>query len=336
MKLQFKRLFSVVLCVLLTACAVFCGWHASAAQPFTMTKSDVSEGAFTVTVNFPAEEWGSFDFVLQFDPAVVQLSKKPTTATVDNDIYGFTPTRPDISTANTTDGKYYINGVYPMGENMANAGTKITFHFTVKDTSAQSTQISMTINEFVRPDDTDLDSAPASVTVTLKTVDSSTDSGSSESSTVTDTPSSSTATDSDTSNKTDGTPSDTDTSTKPNTSTKTDTATKTDSDAGTQSDTGTDSEALTDTESDGSDSDTASETEGTLTDGTDATDSDPFGGLSQSAGSLGSFTNSGTDQGNRKPVSTGMVALISLGISVVFCGVLTVVGLLRHKTEREL
>jgi hypothetical protein len=87
----------------------------------------------------------------------------------------------------------------------------------------------------------------------------------------------------------------------------------------------TDTEELTDTETNFPISDSSTDTSTDMTDTTDMSDTES---TSVSTSILVPQTPN-----EKTPPSTGMIAGISIGVALVFCGVLTVFALLRHKKE---
>lgn len=324
-----KRFLVLFLCVgiLASLCSHFC-ISANAAATFTMSASAVSDNKFTVTVTFPATSWNTFLFEISYNQNVIQASDATHSSgamLISN------------SAAGNSTGKYKVNGL--SAEPISTAST-LTIPFSVKDTSASSVTITLSITDFANGSTQIERTAPAPLTITLKT-QASTDGGSGSTSSTTDTPSVSTSTTTNTTTDTNTTSSKTDTNTTTktdtNTTTKTNSTTKTSgtvtssttSDTGTEPDV-TDSEELTDTETNFPLSDSDSDTD-VDTDVSDTSDTTTVG--STSTQTVSSVVTSSLQETPKKEISTGMIALISVGIAVVLCGALTVVGLLRHKKD---
>ncbi len=292
----FKRVLSLLVCV--GICVSFCFFASvstDAAAAFSMSASAVADNKFTLTVTIPEASWNTFLFLISYDHNVVQASDATHSAGA---------MVMSNSAAGNTTGTYKVNGIAVMP--VASAST-LTIPFTVKDPSVPSVTISLSVSDFAAGATQIENTAPAPVTVTLGTVATEPQQPTETTTpTVDQPPVVDTTTNTTTSTKTS-----TKTSSK-NTSTKTDT----------ESDV-TDTESLTDTETNFPISDSATGTETDVTDVTDTTDSI----------ATESTLVSLAPQEENPPVSTSMIALISIGIAVVFCGVLTVFGLLRHKKE---
>ncbi len=326
----FCKVLLLVLSVAMIASVVVLNTRPTqASTAFSLSSSAVNNGNFTVTLSFPDVTWGGFEFILTYDKAKVQLTADPDMPSSKPMLFAA-----PSSNGNATGSVKIAGGGI---QDITASGVVITMPFRVVDNNADSVTISLSVTKFILYNNTPVQyTAPSPLNITLKTPSSSTDGGGSGSTSTTDEPpvSTSTTTNTTTSTKTDTntttTKTDTNTTTKTNSTTKTSgtVVSSTTSDTGTEPDV-TDSEELTDTETNfplsDSNSDTDSQTD--VTDNTDTTSD-------QSASSASTVTSS-TQEAPKKEISTVMIALISVGISVVICGALTVVGLLRHKKEQE-
>ncbi len=335
--MNFKRLFTSVFCaalclaVMLTS-AVFL---LRADESFSMTASKVTDGAFTVTVDFPKVDWNTYNLVITYDPAKIQTAK-PTYSV------GGTVTTENIDGGNAT-------GTYKLGAlalTPISGGFSITLPFTVKDANATEVQISMSVTEFALNGTAIGATAASPITVTLKTVTPPPSSDTSTNTSTTETSSDSSESDSDTTGTT-STDSEkptisTNTSTdsdKPTVSTSTKTSTKTS--GTTDSDGTTDKTSASDTDSDQiTDSETGfpfssgsgSNTDDPTTDVTDLPGSDSESETTVTGPTIvvpsTSTLKQPTDDGK---IATSTVAIISIGVAALLCAGLTVLGLMRHK-----
>lgn len=346
-----KKAFVLLLCLGLTFSLSFTLCRpAKAAAAITMSATTVSsEGAFTVNITVPAASWNTFLFEITYDHTVIQGADATAT--------GGIMLVPNAQQGNTT-GVYKVSGLSVMP---ATADVTVSIPFTVINNSAASVQISLAVTDFAAgsaqiehtvssPVTVTLPSAPpppstdtSTDTDTETSTDGNTDTGTTDTSTDTNTSTStSTSTDTNTNTSTDtstNTNTNTDTSTKTDTSTRPSSSTSSKTDSNTEtSDTATDSDVTSDTGSDPllSDSNTDSDEQTNATDpSVDQTSSDS-GSSGAPIGSSGNGNNNnGKPNGGtvQEPISSTLIAGISIVIAVVFCGAMTAIALLRHKKD---
>lgn len=319
----------IVSLALLVTCGVFSNLLYAAGS---LSISSAASGTqATVEIAFPLVDWsGGFKLVVDFDATVLEY------ASASCNVSGFSFEK------NASGNRVILAGSTSFDEGeIASQKTVFTVVFNIKDTTKTSTSVSCTPEYVYDYNGGDVVTGTVNTSITLKTPSSSTDGGGSgsTSSTTDDTPVSTSTTTNTTTNTTTSTKTDTNTTTTKtdtNTTTKTNSTTKTSgtvvssttSDTGTEPDV-TDSEELTDTETNFPLSDSNSDTDVSMSE-TDDTDT-----TSDQSSSVISTVTSSTQEAPKKEISTGMIALISVGVSVVICGALTVVGLLRHKKEQE-
>ena len=190
-----KALTLLVCALLAVSVAVHFAAPAQAATDLTLSASKVSDGAFTVTIAFPAVNWGGFQLNVSYPDGT--LSAGTATITSSQSSVMMMP-------GAASGGKIPLTGMNTNpGINLSSAKTSISIPFTVKDAEATEAKITVSVVSFVDNANKGLlSSSSYSVTVTLK---ASTSTSSTTDTTTTDTK--------------------TDTSTDKTSSTKTDTAT---------------------------------------------------------------------------------------------------------------
>ncbi len=330
--LLMQTLLPLFLCVALLVCsAVLLFLPTEAAATFTSSASAVKDGAFTVTVTVPGAGWRALTLSVAYDSSKIQLTEKPafsTSAVMGTSNYS----------QNYTGSSVNVGGI---AMEDVNENCTVTFKFKVVNGEAASATVTVSVTDFGKNASTQIEAtAPAPLNVTLKTQTSTSTNTNTSTSTSTNTQTN-TSTSTSTSTNT-NTNTSTSTSTNTNTNTNTNSSTsakppvsstvkptvsetdKTENNSGSATDLPTDTGETSQTDTDFSG--------GILTD-TDPS-SDPTAAPSLPVASAPNSVSSGT-QSQPKDMTTGMIVLISVGVAVLFCGALTVIGFLRHKTEEE-
>lgn len=298
----------------------------SHAATLTVVDPEIENGAFSLVITFPAEDWrGGFDFSVTYDSFVYEHGTATCSIALTNSIFN-----------SPSSGK--LNLVGSPDQNAVPGATVITVPFTVKDSSKTDSKITVKVNSLINFDGLDLIAVGTEYTVDPQeavppvSTDSSTETSSDSDSDTTVTSS----TDSEKPTISTNTSTDSD---KPTVSTSTKTSTKTS--GTTDSDGTTDKTSASDTDSDQiTDSETGfpfssgsgSNTDDPTTDVTDLPGSDSESEATVTGPTIVVPSTSTLKQpADDGKIATSTVAIISIGVAALLCAGLTVLGLMRHK-----
>lgn len=324
-----KNTLILLLCLIFgLSCAILFSPDAEAAEAAMSVSSERNNSTVTVTVSFPDISFAAATIDVAFNSAHIQLAEKPTST-------GLTHPMITISeaAASNTKGKCTF-AIMNMADTSAKGGT-LNLKFTVKDTSVEETSVTVTVVNCGNASAQAIALKGATKTVTLKTpepppvTDTSTNTSTSTS-TTTDT---STSTSTTTKPPVTDDPKPTTSSSKPTTTTSSKPSTTTSSKPVSSNKPSSDPSITTDsaTETDiGSITDTPIDTETSVTEPTVST---TVPGPTIIGSEILTATSSSEPAEENSPISTTVVAMISVGIASFLCGGLTVLGLMRHKKE---
>ena len=314
-----KKLTAALLPVslLLVLIAGLFAFPATAASQVSLTASEVKSDKFTATITFPAVNWQGFEMTLSYPSSVL-------TTTDDNVDYSCSVTGMNFL-PNVSAGSCKFAGTGNPKKDMSSGGMKITVEFTVKDKTASSATLTLKIKSFVDGSNAPLVTYTSgevykTLAVTLK-ADTDTSSHSSSTTTHTDTDSGHSS----------STKPVTDTDPKPSTSTKpktdpekpsTSTKPRSDSDKPSTS-TKPSSDPVTDPATDTSSATSSGFTE-IITDDPSTT--------ATGIRTLPTVTLPVRPDDEEDPpaLTKGALIGISIGASVVLCGIFVLLGYKRH------
>ena len=330
-----RALFPLLLAAVMLALC-FAAILPSHAAALTVADPSVDNGAFTLVISFPTEDWrGGFDFRVTYDATVYEAGTATCSASLASSLFN-SPSAGQLNLVGTPN------------QSAAPTATTISIPFTVKDSSKTDSKITVTVISLLNFDGEELIPENTAYTADPKepvappppASDTSTATSTTDTSTDTSTVTSTKDTDTNTSTSS--------TTDKPTTSTSTDTTTDkttptssvkppvTDSGTVTDSATVTDTASVSDT-ADLSDSgsvdasvETATDIPGTVT----VTDS----GVGTVPSELltiilGPGSTSTADTQAEDGVSSGTVAVIAIAVAALLCCGLTLLGFLRYKRE---
>ena len=114
------------------------------AAALTVSEPEIKDGAFSLVITFPAEDWrGGFDFALTYDASAFEHGNATCSVSLANSLFN-----------SPSAGK--LNLVGSPNQSAAPGATTLTVPFTVKDATKTDAKITVKVNSLINFDGVDL------------------------------------------------------------------------------------------------------------------------------------------------------------------------------------